>query len=65
MEKGVDTYHKVHIYLEYHSVCLLVWDPPIPYPASECVPPPSQGGAHSPTTGEGVGVPIRTTGEKT
>jgi hypothetical protein len=44
--------------------------PPIPSPASECAPPPGikggiQGGegTHSPA-GEGVGVPIRTTGEK-
>jgi hypothetical protein len=60
--------HKVHVYLEYHSVRPLVWigtpPPPIQSPASECVPWTNGRGTHSPA-GEGVGgVPIRTTGEK-
>ncbi len=54
--------HKVHTYLEYHSVCPLVGigTPSVP-------PPPDTGGGgstYSPAR-EGVrGVPIRTTGEK-
>ncbi len=57
--------HKVHIYLEYHSVCSLVRIGPPPLPvASAPLPPEPKGGTHSPA-GEGVGaVPIRTTGEK-
>jgi hypothetical protein len=40
--KGVS--HKVHIYLEYHSVCYLVRiGPPTLSPASEC-PPGTKGG---------------------
>ncbi len=52
--------HKVHIYLEFHSVCPLVGigtDPPPLPPASVCVPPPLNqrgGGARSPA-GKGVG----------
>jgi hypothetical protein len=63
--------HKVHIYLEYHSVCPLVGiGTPTPFPASEFLPPHRNqregggtrlrvrgwGGA-----GAGGGVPIRTT----
>ena len=50
--------HKVHVYLEYHSVRPLVWigtpPPPIQSPASECVPWTKGRGTHSPA-GEGVG----------
>jgi hypothetical protein len=48
---------KVHMYVEYHSVCLFVGIGTHPSPASECAPPPGTkggGGAHSPA-GEGVG----------
>ncbi len=51
-------YHKVHIYLEYHSVCSLVGirTSQPSSPARECsLPPePKGGGAHVPA-GEGVG----------
>jgi hypothetical protein len=49
--------HKIHIYLEYLSVCPLVgMEPPTPSPAIECVIPPvtNGGDTHSPA-GEGVG----------
>jgi hypothetical protein len=50
-------YHKVHKYLEYHSVCPLVRIGTHPL-FSKCVslPPESKGGTHSPA-GEGVGGP--------
>jgi hypothetical protein len=51
------TEHKVHIYIEYHSVCPLVGIgtlPPPLSPASVPLPPKQGGGAHSPA-GEGVG----------
>ncbi len=49
---------KVHIHLEFHSVCPLVGiGTPNPSHTSECVPPePKGGGAHSPA-GEGWGGP--------
>jgi hypothetical protein len=60
--------HKVHTYTEYHSVCPLVGIgtlPPLLSQASVPLPPEPEGGgwAHSPA-GEGLGVPILTTGEK-
>jgi hypothetical protein len=51
------TNHKVHIYLEYHSECLLVGiGTPTPSTASEYTPPPGTkvGGGTLPA-GEGVG----------
>ncbi len=54
-------YILVYMYLEYHSVCLLVGNgTPTPTPASECVvhvyplEPPKEGGTHT-LGGEGVG----------
>ncbi len=49
--------HKVHMYLEYHSVCPLVriGTPLTPLPQASLSPPPP---AHLPL-GVGVGVPIR------
>jgi hypothetical protein len=40
------SFHKVHIYLEYHSICHLVriGTPPASSPARECVPPGTKGG---------------------
>jgi hypothetical protein len=67
-------YHKVHIYLEYHSVCPLVrigTRPPTPLPQASvyhllvhhwCVPHPGTKGGDNRLRGGGV--PIRTTGEK-
>ncbi len=53
-----DHTHKVHIYVEYYSVCPLfgIGNLPTPLsPASVPLPPePKGGGAHSPT-GEGLG----------
>jgi hypothetical protein len=50
--------------LEYHSVCPLVriGTPPPPLPQAS-VSPRNQREGHTPPAGEGVGVPIRTTGE--
>ncbi len=60
--------HKVHIYLEYHSVCPLVRiGTPTPSPPSECAPPPgTKGRERNCLRGRewGGGVPITTTGEK-
>ncbi len=58
--RGVN--HKVHIYVEYHSVCPIVDtgnpSPPTSSPTSECVRVPlkeqNEGGTNSPA-GEGVG----------
>jgi hypothetical protein len=51
-------YHKVHIYLEYHSVCpfVRIGIPPPPLPLASVLPPaePGGGGTHS-TACEGVG----------
>jgi hypothetical protein len=63
----MDTWDQnVHIYLEYRRVCPLVGIG-TPHPLSYkrmCPPPePKKGGTHSPAD-EGVGVTIRTTGEK-
>jgi hypothetical protein len=48
--------HKVHIYVEYHSVCPLVGIGTLPPPLSPASVPlsPNQRGAHSPA-GDGVG----------
>jgi hypothetical protein len=57
--------YKVHVYLEYQSVCPLVRVGTL-HPLSYkrvCPPQNQKGGTHSPAD-EGVGVPIRTTGEK-
>jgi hypothetical protein len=52
------THHKVHIHLEYHSVCPLVGigTPSTPSPTASVYPPPlnQRRGTHSPV-GEGVG----------
>ncbi len=51
--------HKVHIYLEYHSVCPLVrfgTPPPSLSRKRVCSAPRTKGGTHS-LTGEGVGGP--------
>jgi hypothetical protein len=65
--RGMAFNHKLHIYLEFNSVCPLarIGTPHTPSPPNECVPPPrnQRGGAHSPA-GEEVGVLIGTTGEK-
>jgi hypothetical protein len=54
----VALYHKVHIHLEYHSVCLLVriGTPPLPLRQASVppLPPPNQGYTHSPAC-DGVG----------
>jgi hypothetical protein len=56
--------HKVHIYLEYHSVCSLgrIGTPHLTL--GECVPPPGTKGQDTLVWLGGWGVPIRTTGEK-
>jgi hypothetical protein len=55
--------HKVHIYIEYHSVCPLVRIRPPPLSSRRVCPPPpgTKGGSH---TRQRVRVPIRTTGYK-
>jgi hypothetical protein len=60
-------HHKVHIYIEHHSVCPLVriGPPPLLSPASDCVAPSEAKGGGTLVRGWGSGgVPIRTTGEK-
>ncbi len=55
--------HKVHIYLEYHSVCPLVGiGTPTPSPASECASPRNQRGVgvHTSLRVRGWGSPNRT-----
>ncbi len=53
--------HKVHLYIEYHSVCPLVGiGTPLPFQPQAIVPPPgTKGGGgytiHSPAGEEGVG----------
>jgi hypothetical protein len=68
--------HKVHIYLEYHNICLLAGigpPPPTPSPASKFAPPPGTKGVctvqwctvHTRLRVRGGGgVPIPTIGEK-
>jgi hypothetical protein len=59
-------HHKVHKYLEYHSVCPLVRiGDPTPSPSSECASPGTKGAVDTLAcvVGNG-GVPIRTAGEK-
>jgi hypothetical protein len=61
--------HKVHIYLEYHIVCPLVWigtpPPPLPQACAPHLPGTTEGGRYKlACVWGGGGVPIRTTGEK-
>ncbi len=47
---GIGSQHKVHICLEYHSVCPLVRivpPPPTASPAGECFLPGTKGGGHT------------------
>jgi len=61
--EGTD--HKVHIYLEYHSVCPLVRIGTLPPNLTqECVPPRNLRGGYICLRVRGWGVPIRTTGDK-
>ncbi len=64
---GKGEHHKVHIYLEYHSVYSLVrigTPPPSPAPQATVSLPGTKGGTHSPVGAGFEGVPIRMTGEK-
>jgi len=56
-------HHKIHIYIEYRSVCPVVGigTPPPPLPQASVPPNGTKGGRGG---GDGGGVPIPTTGKK-